>query len=266
MYLVYLPKKTSIFLPLIMASKSIILSFILFHFHFLHPTVSEFPTARATEPDTSHEIEVFNIEAISNALSDKGYLSMALSLQLALKSNLIPSEVSDDNTRVTIFCPPNKAFSELKYPQPPLTLLQYQISPSELNREALESSLGPDAKVHTFLSGHSLVITTEPGSRETSINEVKITEWDVYNDGSVIVHAVEDFFDPAFQTLRHPWYDDDNDKVIKNDERGPSQKEDPMRMLLYVVIGAIFLGYPQAGILLIIMWFFMPSRLCTCRP
>ena len=93
---------------------------------------------------------------------------------------------------------------------------------------------------------------------------------------SVIVHGVEDyFFDSPLQTLRHPWHhdeddddgdDDDDGKVIKNDEMGMRQKEDLLLMVVYAVIVAIFLGYPQAGILLIIVWFFMPSRLCTCRP
>ncbi|KAJ0089437.1 hypothetical protein Patl1_14444 [Pistacia atlantica] len=64
------------------------------------------------------------------------------------------------------------------------------------------------SKIDTLLRGHPLVAT---GShRKASINGVKIVEWDVYNDGKVIVHGVEEFFDPAFQTLRYPWFDDNN--------------------------------------------------------
>lgn len=257
-----------------MASISKTLPFFLFLVHFLLPAYSdEFPTviAARSEDKNRHGKEGSNIdiEAIASALSDKGYLSMALTLRLALKSNLIPSRVSDNNSGLTIFCPPNGAFLKLGNTdhQTPLTFLQHHISPFELKREALESSPGANGKVNTLLSGHSLVITTEPGSGEISINEVKITEWDVYDDGSVTVHGVEDFLDPNFQALPHPWHDEDqDDKVIKNEETGLSQKEDLLRMLLYAVIVAIFLGYPQAGLLLIIIWLFMPSRFCTCRP
>jgi hypothetical protein len=34
----------------------------------------------------------------------------------------------------------------------------------------------------------------------------------------VIVHGVEDFFDPAFQTLLYPWYDSNNNKNGDNNK------------------------------------------------
>ncbi|KAH7860065.1 hypothetical protein Vadar_008762 [Vaccinium darrowii] len=57
-----------------------------------------------------------------------------------------------------------------------------------------------------------LWLPLHPYRRHASINDVKVTEWNIYNDGRVIVHGVEDFFDPAFQTLLYPWYDSNNNK------------------------------------------------------
>ncbi|GMP84184.1 hypothetical protein CsSME_00037806 [Camellia sinensis var. sinensis] len=138
---------------------------------------------------------------------------MSLILEQTLPT-LIPFEVIH-NTTSTIFCPLDKAFSSSQYPQPPFTLLQYHIALLRLDREALQSSLPYKSKVDTLLPHHPLVVTTSPHhSDHTSINGVKVTDWDIYNDGHVIVHGVEDFFDPAFQTLLYPWYDG---RVTKNE-------------------------------------------------
>ncbi|KAH7860803.1 hypothetical protein Vadar_018172 [Vaccinium darrowii] len=153
-------------------------------------------------------------DKISNALSDKGYIAMSIILQATLSSLLS----SENTTTFTVFCPPDKAFFTPKYPQPPLTLLKYHIVPTNLDRESLESSLPYESKIDTLLRGHPIVVTTSPRRRHASINDVKVTEWDIYNDGRVIVHEVEDFFDPAFQTLLYPWYNSNNDKNGDNNE------------------------------------------------
>lgn len=39
------------------------------------------------------------------------------------------------------------------------------------------------------------------------LNGVKVTEWNLYDDRGLIIHGVDNFFDPAFQTLIYPWLD-----------------------------------------------------------
>lgn len=157
--------------------------------------------------------------AISNALSSKGYNEMSLTLQMTLRDLLSTKPIH--NTKVTIFCPTDKAFYSMKYPHAPFTLLQYQIALSGLHKHTLETSLSHGSKVDTLLHGHPLVVTTTSGTTtNASINEVKVVEWDIYNDGHVILHGVEDFFDPAFQILKYPWYDDDDGVVTNIDQDG----------------------------------------------
>ncbi|KAA8535439.1 hypothetical protein F0562_030442 [Nyssa sinensis] len=160
-------------------------------------------TIKTAAQETSHHD--LKDSQIADVLSSKGYVAMALVLDKTLKT-LVPAEPIH-NTTVTIFCPSDKAFFSLKYPQPPLTLLQYHVVPVKLDREDLASSLAFESKIDTLLPGHPLVITTIPGSKHASINNVKITAWNIYNDGHVIVHGIDDFFDPAFQILIYPWYD-----------------------------------------------------------
>ncbi|KAF7153150.1 hypothetical protein RHSIM_Rhsim01G0019500 [Rhododendron simsii] len=173
------------------------------------PSVST-PSTQETTTNHHHHVHGLEIGKISSSLSDKGYIAMSIILQGTLSSLLLPFENTLNTTTFTIFCPPDKAFFTPKYPQPPWTLIQYHIVPSNLDRESLESSLRFESKIDTLLPGHPLVVTTAPHSGRASINDVKVTEWDMYNDGHVIVHGVEDFFDPAFQTLLYPWYDSNN--------------------------------------------------------
>ena len=93
-----------------------------------------------------------------------------------------------------------------KYPQPPFTLLQYHIVPTSLDRE---SSLlrRYESKIDTLLPGHPLVVTTLSKTQSASINGIEIKQWELYNDGHVIIHGIQDFFDPGFQVLEYPWYD-----------------------------------------------------------
>ncbi|KAH7861196.1 hypothetical protein Vadar_022923 [Vaccinium darrowii] len=153
-------------------------------------------------PQLSGSTPSQELDKISTALSDKGYKACMSSILQGVLSSLLPSK--DTNTTFTIFCPPDKAFFAPEYPQPPLTLLQYHIVPSILDRESLESSLSNESKIDTLVPGHPLLVTTTPHSRNASINDVKVTEWDIYNDGRVIVHGVEHFFDPLFWCLSFP--------------------------------------------------------------
>ncbi|KAI8017949.1 putative fasciclin-like arabinogalactan protein 20 [Camellia lanceoleosa] len=179
------------------------------------------PTISTAAQETNHHDHGLNVGMISSVLANKGYIAMSLILEQILPT-LIPFEVTH-NTTITIFCPLDKAFVSSKYPQPPFTLLQYHVAPLRLDREALQSSLPYESKVDTLLPHHPLVVTTTPHhSDRASINGVKVTDWDIYNNGHVIVHGVEDFFDPAFQTLLYPWYDG---RVTKNEIESRTGKD-----------------------------------------
>nr|DAD27274.1 TPA_asm: hypothetical protein HUJ06_028742 [Nelumbo nucifera] len=162
------------------------------------------PTVAATDHQAQEGIPV---EKIKRALSDVNYLTMSLTLDMAL-STMIPAEfLNNKDHTITIFCPSDKAFMspDFKYVGSPLTLLRYHVARGKLDREALDSPKLHWSKVDTLLSGHPLVVTSVRG--KASINGVRIMHWDLYNDGHVIVHGVEDFFDPAFQTIWFPQYD-----------------------------------------------------------
>lgn len=176
--------------------------------------------------DLSSPQPIINInkQQLSNTLSQKGYIAMSLTLDLTLKTILLSS--SNTTSSFTIFCPLDKAFYSSKYPQPPLTLLQYLFSPLKLERQTLQSSSSypVGSKIDTLLPGHPLVVSAfHKKTGQVSINDVKVTDWEIYNDGRVIVHGVEDFLDPAFQTLLYPQYDghDSEINVIRSvtDER-----------------------------------------------
>ncbi|KAG5563821.1 hypothetical protein RHGRI_000126 [Rhododendron griersonianum] len=79
-----------------------------------------------------HQLHGLEIDKISTALSHKGYIAMSIILQGTL-SSLLPFESTLNTTTFTIFCPPDKAFFTPKYPQPPLTLIQYHVVPSNLD-------------------------------------------------------------------------------------------------------------------------------------
>ncbi|PQQ01130.1 uncharacterized protein Pyn_06609 [Prunus yedoensis var. nudiflora] len=162
--------------------------------------------------NTSQAVEQTHQPKPSAVLSDKGYHAMSLTLDMILESVIMPSiqSVNHTNTTFTLFCPRDQAFFNSKYPQPPLTLLKYHVVPFKFDRDTIEAFVGHGSNIRTLLPGHPLVVTSLPtrtGGSYASINRVKITEWGVYNNGRLIVHGVEDFFDPAFQTLLYPQYD-----------------------------------------------------------
>ncbi|XP_060670059.1 uncharacterized protein LOC132800434 [Ziziphus jujuba] len=137
----------------------------------------------------------FNLVMASRTLSDKGYQVMSMIFQVFL-----------NDLNVSGLLRGNSTFIVFRVRLPPLTLLQYQVVPSKLDGEALQS-LHHGSKVDTLLLGHPLVVTTLPTDKYTSLNGVTVTEWNIYNDGGLIVHGVDKFFNPTFQNLIYPWYD-----------------------------------------------------------
>ncbi|KAB2614292.1 hypothetical protein D8674_040380 [Pyrus ussuriensis x Pyrus communis] len=154
-----------------------------------------FVTTRAVQPyEQANQSKPPGINAglVSGVLSDKGYHAMALTVDTILDAVILPTLNINPNTTLTLFCPQDK-----------------HVVPFKMDKDAMEASLRHGSKVDTLLLGHPLVVTSLPAgtSGYASLNQVKVNEWDVYNDGRLIVHGVEDFFDPAFQTLRYPEYD-----------------------------------------------------------
>ena len=115
---------------------------------------------------------------------------------------------------LTLFCPPDTAFFSSKYPQPPLRLLQYHALPLKLEGHEDLSFIHHGSKIDTLLPGHPLVVTTLPTDQYKSLNKVRVTDWNLYNDGGLIVHGVDNFLDPAFQTLLYPGFDVKNDGIL----------------------------------------------------
>ncbi|XP_068303081.1 putative fasciclin-like arabinogalactan protein 20 [Pyrus communis] len=146
---------------------------------------------------------------VSSVLSDKGYHAMALTLGTILEAVILPTLNLNHSTSLTLFCPKDQAFFNSKYGQPPLTLFKYHVVPFKMDKDSVEASFDHGSKIDTLLPGHPLVLTSLPTGTGgyAYLNLVKVTEWGVYNDGRLIVHGIEDFFDPTFQTLRYPQYD-----------------------------------------------------------
>ncbi|KAH7546821.1 hypothetical protein FEM48_Zijuj01G0241700 [Ziziphus jujuba var. spinosa] len=139
----------------------------------------------------------FNLVIAARTLSDKGYQVLSMILEVFL-NDLNVSELLTGNSTLTVISPQDGAFYSSKYTQPTLTLLQYHVVPSKFDGEALQS-LHHGSKIDTLLLGHPLVVTTLPTDEYTSLNGVTVTELNLYNDGGLIVHGVDNFFDLLFR-------------------------------------------------------------------
>ncbi|XP_057965069.1 putative fasciclin-like arabinogalactan protein 20 [Malania oleifera] len=127
----------------------------------------------------------------TQTLSDSGFLSMALTLQLASPTLLLNSSPA-----ATIFAPSDAAF--LLSGQPSLLLLQFHISPLRLHPQNL-SALPPGATIPTLLLNHSLIVTAPSDGVDFTINNVKIEDSPVYDDGSsMVIYGIEEFFNSSF--------------------------------------------------------------------
>ncbi|XP_062111051.1 putative fasciclin-like arabinogalactan protein 20 [Humulus lupulus] len=127
----------------------------------------------------------------SEILSDSGYVSMALTL------DLVSQTLTQKTPSLTIFAPVDDAFK--KSGQPALSLLRYHFCPLTLPPETLKS-LPSGTKIPTMLPGRTLTVTNSPSNSETSLNKVKISRRSpIFDDGSLIIFGVQEFFDPSFQ-------------------------------------------------------------------
>ncbi|XP_061365016.1 putative fasciclin-like arabinogalactan protein 20 [Gastrolobium bilobum] len=149
-------------------------------------------------------------EAILDAadvLSDSGFVSMALTLEIVAKTLLEPSPSA------TVFAPSDSAFK--KSGQPSLDLLRFHLSPLPLPPLSLRLLL-PGSNIPTMLAGQSLTVTASTSEGATSLNNIRITESPIYDDGFLLVYGIERFFDPNFQ------YTDSNQRPNPNPNPNPS--------------------------------------------
>ncbi|KAK9271568.1 hypothetical protein L1049_001929 [Liquidambar formosana] len=127
---------------------------------------------------------------VTEILSNPSYLSMALTLQL------ISETIALNCSTATVFAPSDTAFTQLG--QPSLFLLQYHISPLRLSIENLKA-LPFGAMIPTLQSNHSLIITSSVLHDGLSINDVKINELAIFDDGFVVMYGMDEFFNSSFQ-------------------------------------------------------------------
>lgn len=150
---------------------------------------------------------VVEVEKIAKALRESGYEAMPMVLENHLRSISPYYCESDDflffvdrrsnkltihgDGAVTLFVPRDEAVRLEEWVD-----LEYQIVASKVDEEAFESaSLFEGSKlVSCSARKQRLVVDRVFGNGTVCINNVKINKWNIYNDGRVIVHGTEDFF------------------------------------------------------------------------
>ncbi|XP_027096845.2 putative fasciclin-like arabinogalactan protein 20 [Coffea arabica] len=177
-----------------MASFVVFLSlFTLFSFFSLTQLQSPAPSTSPPPPPPPQSL----LNA-AETLSNSGYNAMSLTLNLLLGQ---PHSISFPSS-LTIFTPPDSAFAAAG--QPSLSLLLLHFSPLSLSLQSL-SSLPFSSPIPTLSRTHASIFITTSSENPTkvSINNVEISGSPVYDDGSVVVFAVDNFFEPNF-TLPAP--------------------------------------------------------------
>ncbi|XVF02807.1 hypothetical protein REPUB_Repub04eG0205900 [Reevesia pubescens] len=131
-------------------------------------------------------------------LSDSGFVSMALTLNLLSKTALFLRSPS-----LTIFSATDSAFIE--HGQPSLSLLQFHLCPLPLSLESLQT-LPIASTIPTLLPNHSLFLTSSPASDDDyiSLDGVRIDGSPIFDDGSLIIFGIHEFFDPSFGVSSRP--------------------------------------------------------------
>ncbi|MED6172219.1 hypothetical protein PIB30_048007 [Stylosanthes scabra] len=128
------------------------------------------------------------LSTAAHTLTDAGFLSMALTLRLA--SPFLTLHPADS---LTVFVPPNAAF--IRSGPLPLSLLQYHILPNRLPLQYL-SSLQPNTPLPTLLPNSSLTITFSSFNK-LSLNDVVVSTTPLFDDGSLLLLEIEDFFNSS---------------------------------------------------------------------
>ncbi|KAL3535262.1 hypothetical protein ACH5RR_003723 [Cinchona calisaya] len=145
---------------------------------------------------------------LSDELLNKGYGAMGVFDIEQYLNHLLTSarsELTHNNnnniTAITFFAVTDKGFVSQNHIGIPTTLLKYHVIPFKVDRKTLESSPVGSNFPTLLANAPPLVKTRLPYTSEVSVNDVKIMDWEIYNDGEVIVHGVDDYFNPAFAVV-----------------------------------------------------------------
>ncbi|GFP83501.1 putative fasciclin-like arabinogalactan protein 20 [Phtheirospermum japonicum] len=150
-----------------------------------------------SQPETSPPPPPQSIINAAETLASSGYTAMSLTLQLTAPTLLLSSSASA-TTSLTIFSPPDAAFSYSG--QPSLSLLLLHFSPLSLSPASLLSL--PFAATIPSLSPSKRLVITSDQPKQISINGVRVSESPIFDDGFVIVYAIDNFFDLNFTLPR----------------------------------------------------------------
>ncbi|KAK7390922.1 hypothetical protein VNO78_19126 [Psophocarpus tetragonolobus] len=178
-------------------------------------------------------------EAIFDAadvLSDSGFVSMALTLEIVAQTLLQQSHSA------TVFAPSDSAFK--KSGQPSLDLLRFHLAPLPLPPATLRQ-LTPGSRIPTLFPGQSLTVTSSDNSL-VSVNNVKLTDSPIYDDGFLLVYGLDKFFDPTFQ-FNTPTPNSDSSCSAKNHTDSFDQAIQTLKTGGYSAM-ASFLGMQLSGV------------------
>lgn len=220
----------------------------------------------STQIALGQHLKITDDNVLSDTLLNKGYGVMGvfgLSKYLQHLLTSAPSELTHNITAITVFCPSDKTFIN-QYgigPADATTLLQYHVVPFEIGKKTLESSPVGNTFPTFLVDGPPLVKTIVPYTAKSSINNVTISDWEIYNDGKVIVHGIDDFFDPTFPLL-HPHVGAKEDacgdcKKNLNDHDGETPKHSGSSLLMKKVLKSpvakvIFIATSASFVVLIV--------------
>ncbi|KAJ0096160.1 hypothetical protein Patl1_15245 [Pistacia atlantica] len=116
---------------------------------------------------------------------------MSLTLQLFSRT------LTPHSSSLTLFAPSDAAFAASG--QPSLSLLQLHCSPLFLTLHSLKSQ-PCNSRIPTLSPNHSLIVTCSPSNDgEVSLNAVKIHPSPLYDDGSLIIFGIDEFFNPNYR-------------------------------------------------------------------
>ncbi|KAM6579714.1 hypothetical protein CsatA_003488 [Cannabis sativa] len=93
------------------------------------------------------------------------------------------------NSTVTLFVPLDEA---VRFE--PWINLENQIVTTKVDRKAFETGSLSKGSTLVTCSGIDAEVTEASVNGSVTISGAKIIEWDIYNDGHVIVHGTSDFF------------------------------------------------------------------------
>ncbi|KAF2307448.1 hypothetical protein GH714_028697 [Hevea brasiliensis] len=138
---------------------------------------------------------MIDIDKISKALWKAGYKNMSSIIEKQLASIVPFNEHELDriilykNNSITIFAPPDEALGMENSMD-----LRYQVAISKVQKEDCDTSDGYDVRTLYNYGRSLLMIRLVPERGYPSVNGEQITKWNIYNDGRVLVHGVEDRF------------------------------------------------------------------------